>query len=312
MFMKIKDLADGQKVEFDALISNVSKGVSSNAMTYLNITLQDASGTIDAKKWEASEDDIKFYTIGKIIHVNGDVNLYRNSLQFKIASSKLVDESTIDYQDFVISAPIKREILEQQLQEYVDKVQDKDVKSLMVALIEKFYQPLLTHPAATRNHHEYCSGLIHHSISVAKLSEAIAVFYEDVDKDILLAGALLHDLGKIIELSGPIVPTYTTEGKLIGHISIMQAEIREMAHKLNITSEVPMLLEHMVLSHHGKREFGSPVLPMTREALLLSIADDIDAKMNMLDKAYSQVENGEFTQRVYPLDERSFYKPKKR
>lgn len=310
--MKIKDLMDGQKVEFDALISNVTKGVSTNAMTYLNITLQDASGTIEAKKWEANEEDIKFYVVGKIIHVSGDVNLYRNSLQFKIASSQLVDNSTIDYQDFVISAPVKIEVLEQQLHEYMDKVQDEDVKKLMVALIEKFYQPLLTHPAATRNHHEYCSGLLYHSVAVAKLCESLANFYEGIDKDILIAGALLHDLGKIIELSGPIVPTYTTEGRLIGHISLMQAEIREMAHKLNINNEVPMLLEHMVLSHHGKREFGSPVLPMTREALLLSIADDIDAKMNMLDKAYKEVGDGEFTQRIYPLDERNFYKPKKR
>ncbi|MCH5179614.1 MAG: HD domain-containing protein [Erysipelotrichales bacterium] len=310
--MKINELVDGQKVEFDALIANVTKGVSTNAATYLNVTLQDSTGSIEAKKWDASEEDIKFYTIGKIIKVNGDVNLYRNSLQFKIASAQKVDEATIDYQDFVISAPIKKEVLETQLHEYMSMVKDPDTKLLMDALINKFYTPFLTHPAATRNHHEYCSGLLHHSVSVAKLAIAIADFYNDIDKDILIAGALLHDLGKIIELSGPIIPSYTTEGRLIGHISLMQSEIREMAHELNIKSEVPMLLEHMILSHHGKREYGSPVLPMTREALILSIADDIDAKMNILDKAYKDTNEGEFTNRIYPLEERAFYKPKKR
>ena len=311
--MKINELSDGQKVEFEALIANVTKGVSTNGATYLNITLQDATGTIDAKKWDASEDDVKFYTIGKIIKVVGDVNLYRNSLlQLKLSSAQKVDESTIDYQDFVISAPIKKDILEKQLHEYMSEVKDSDVKALMEALINKFYTPFLTHPAATRNHHEYCSGLLHHSISVCKLAITLADSYNDIDKDILIAGALLHDLGKIIELTGPIIPSYTVEGRLIGHISLMQAEIREMAHELNIKSEVPMLLEHMILSHHGKREFGSPVLPMTREALLLSFADDLDAKMNILDKAYNLIEEGEFTNRIYPLEERCFYKPKKR
>ncbi|MCH5171269.1 MAG: HD domain-containing protein [Erysipelotrichales bacterium] len=310
--MKIKELIDGQKVEFDALVANVTKGVSANSATYLNITLQDSTGSIEAKKWDASEDDFKFYTIGKIIRVKGDTNLYRNALQFKIASAEQVDESTIDYQDFVLSAPISREVLEEQLHEYMNIVKDPDVKLLMDALINKFYTPFLTHPAATRNHHEYCSGLLHHSISVCKLACMFADFYSDIDKDILIAGALLHDLGKIIELTGPIIPSYTIEGRLIGHISLMQAEIREMANKLNIKSEVPMLLEHMILSHHGKREFGSPILPMTREALLLSFADDLDAKMNILDKAYSQIQEGEFTNRIYPLEERAFYKPKKR
>ena len=310
--MKINELVDGQKVEFESLIANVTKGVSTNAATYLNITLQDSTGSIEAKKWDASEEDIKFYTVGKIIRVVGDVNLYRNSLQLKISSAKEVDESTIDYQDFVISAPVDKQELINQLNEYMAMVKDTDVKLLMDALINKFYTPFLTHPAATRNHHEYCSGLLYHSVSVCKLANSLASFYNDIDKDILIAGALLHDLGKIIELTGPIIPSYTIEGRLIGHISLMQSEIREMAHKLNIKSEVPMLLEHMILSHHGKREFGSPVLPMTREALLLSFADDLDAKMNILEKAYSQIQEGEFTNRIYPLEERAFYKPKKR
>ena len=310
--MKINELVDGQRIELNALVANVTKGVSANATTYLNITLQDNTGTIEAKKWDANEEDVKFYTIGKIIKVLGDINLYRNSLQLKISSAQQLDEKNIDYQDFVISAPIKKEILETELKEYMNMVKEPDIKILMEALINKFYVPFLTHPAATRNHHEYCSGLLYHSVTVAKLAALLADFYGNVDRDILIAGALLHDLGKIIELTGPIIPSYTIEGRLIGHISLMQAEISEMAHKLHIESEVPMLLEHMILSHHGKKEFGSPILPMTKEALLLSIADDIDAKMNILEKAYSQTSEGEFTNRIFPLEDRAFYKPKKR
>jgi len=131
------------------------------------------------------------------------------------------------------------------------------------------------------------------------------------DHDLMITGCLLHDFGKIIELEGPIVYKYSLEGKLLGHISIMCAEIRKAAEELNITSEVPLLLEHMVLSHHGQQEFGSPVLPLTKEALLLSLIDNLDSKMVVISKAINEIEPGTFTNKIFPLDNRSFYKPKK-
>lgn len=310
--MKIKDILDEVHIDDNFLITNVSKGISSSNATYLNVTLQDCTGTIEAKKWDASAEDIELFTAGKIIHVIGDANKYRNAMQIKIVKAEVMDTKDIDYQDFVISAPVAKEKLEEELKYYISLIHDSELKLLVETLIQKHYQEFLTHPAATRNHHEYCSGLLHHSIGVAKLVCALADNYPTLDKEILIAGALLHDIGKTEELSGPIIPTYTLEGRLIGHISIMQAEIREIADKLNIKSEVPLLLEHMILSHHGKREFGSPVLPMTKEALVLNFADDLDAKMNMLDKAYEVTEEGKFTNRIYALDDRSFYKPKRR
>lgn len=310
--MKIKDILDETHIDDNYLITNVSKGVSSNATTYLNVTLQDCTGTIEAKKWDASIEDIELFTVGKILHIVGEANKYRTVMQIKIMKAVEVDQSTIDFQDFVISSPVPEKELEKQLVEYLEMLKSPDVKSLTEKLINKYYKEYLTHPAATRNHHEYCSGLLHHSISVAHLVSVLADNYPSLDKEILIAGALLHDIGKVIEISGPIIPTYTTQGKLIGHISIMQAEIRETAHELGIKSEVPLLLEHMILSHHGKREFGSPVLPMTKEALVLNFADDLDAKMNMLEKAYENTEEGKFTNRIYALDDRTFYKPFKR
>ena len=135
--------------------------------------------------------------------------------------------------------------------------------------------------------------------------------YEDINRDLLITGALLHDFGKMVELEGPAVYHYSLEGKLIGHISIMCAEVREAANKLNITSEVPVLLEHMILSHHGHLEFGSPVLPLTKEALILSIVDLLDSKIMIVSKALDVTEPGEFTSRIFHLDNCSFYKPKK-
>ena len=316
--MKIKNLVENKEIDGIYLISNVTQGITGTGAAYLNITLQDATGSIEAKKWDATLNDMELYAAGKVMHIYGTIIGHNGKLQIKIKSAEEVDNTNIDYDQFVICAPIPRNELDKEFRMYVNMVKDESVRALLLALVKKFYQPLLTHPAATRNHHEYCSGLLFHSVYCAKLCLAIANNYDNIpggyqiDKDILIAGALMHDFGKIIELSGPIITSYTTEGRLIGHISIMQSEIREMAKSLNITNEVPMLLEHMILSHHGKREFGSPVLPMTKEALILSFADDIDAKLNMLDKALNNINDGEFTNKIYPLDERCFYRPKSR
>ena len=146
---------------------------------------------------------------------------------------------------------------------------------------------------------------------MAELGDFLAKKYAPVNRDLLITGILLHDIGKIVELEGPVVYHYSTEGKLLGHISIMVAEIRMAAQELGITSETPVLLEHMVLSHHDKPEFGSPISPMIKEALLLTYIDNLDSKMAIASKALDAVEPGEFTQKIYPLDGRTLYKPKK-
>ena len=145
---------------------------------------------------------------------------------------------------------------------------------------------------------------------MADLGVYLANYYPNIDKDILLTGILLHDMGKTIEFEGPIVYKYSLTGRLLGHITIMVSEIRRAAEGLKITSEVPLLLEHMVLSHHGSNEFGSPILPMTKEALLLSLIDNLDSKMVIVEKALEGVNPGEFSTKVYPLDNRCIYKPK--
>lgn len=308
----IKDLQEGASIKESFLVNNVTKGVTGNNMPYLTITLQDKTGTIDGKKWDVKSEDADIFTPGNIVQVSADVIYYKNSYQLKVLSGEKVKDEKIDYARYTMSAPVPQDELEAQLKTILASIKDEDISLLVNALIEKYYDKFVTYPAAVRNHHEFTNGLLYHTISMVGLADKIASFYPSIDRDLLVGGVLLHDLGKTIELSGPIIPKYTTEGKLLGHISIMAGEIRKIAEALKIESEVPTLLAHMVLSHHGKMEFGSPVTPLLREALVLSMIDDLDAKMIILDKAYAETAEGEFTSRIYPIDDSYFYKQKTR
>ena len=308
----IKDFLEGDLIRGPLLVVNANKGVTNNGLAYMNVTLQDKTGTIEAKKWDINEVDAALLNIGNVVLIDGDVLNYRDNLQVKIRAISKVNDDEFDATRFTMASPIPLEELEKRLDSYVNSLKDKDIALLTKTLIGKYYKSYITYPAAVRNHHEFASGLLHHTVSMADLGEAIANLYPSVDRDMLIAGILLHDLGKTLELSGPIIPKYTLEGKLIGHISITHAEIQKSIEALKIKSETATLLSHMVLSHHGKYEYGSPVLPLTREAYLLSVIDDLDAKMMILDKAYDQTPEGEFSTRIYAMDDRSFYKPKKR
>ena len=175
---------------------------------------------------------------------------------------------------------------------------------------EENIEKLSYYPAASKNHHEYVSGLAYHTYGMLKVAESFCTLYPSLNKDLLYSGITLHDLGKTVELSGPVVPEYTLEGKLLGHISISNAMIKETANKLHIEGEEVTLLQHMILAHHGKNEYGSPVLPQIKEAEILYLIDNIDARMAMMDKALETVEYGKFTKRVFSLENRALYKPK--
>lgn len=307
----IEEFKEGEKIDVCLLVTNVTKGVSNNGSPYLSITLQDKSGSIDGKKWDCNEHDILVAEQAKVIRVIADVIDYRGVHQLKILSLESIDQSTVDYVRFCIPCPIPQEELLKKFNSFLNSIKNKDCKAILNKIFDKYYDKFIVFPAASKNHHECISGLLYHTVSMAELASLIAMQYEEIDLDMLLTGVILHDVGKVIELSGPIATKYTLEGKLIGHISIMVGEISMAAQELNINSEVPLLLEHMILSHHGSKDFGSPILPLTREALVLHAVDDLDSKMNILNKAYADVEEGEFTQRLIAMEGRAFYKPKK-
>ena len=306
----ISEFTDHDRIEGQFLLGSVSKGVNTNGGSYFSVELRDASGQITAKKWDATLQDEEIFVTGNVISLIGETNRYKDALQLKILSAEVVPLDEIDVDRFVKAPPVSKDELIKKFNNYVNSIKNEDCQKLLKYMINKFDDKLYSYPAAVSIHHEYSSGLLMHSLSMADLASFLCPIY-DCDYDILITGCLLHDMGKIIELEGPIVYKYSLEGKLLGHISIMCAEIRKAADELKITSEVPLLLEHMILSHHGQPEFGSPVMPLTKEALLLSLIDNLDSKMVVVNKAIADIEPGNFSNKVFPLDNRSFYKPKK-
>ena len=307
----ISELVDGDHIYGQFLVGSSTKCLNNASMAYMNLELRDSSGNINAKKWEVTPDEESLLVTGNVVYIEGEVLKYREALQIRISSVKKVENEDIDVAKFMKNQPVPKEELINRFNKHLESIQNEDCRKILDYLIKRLSPKLFDYPAAVSVHHDYASGLLMHTVSMADLGSYLANYYEDVDKDILLSGILLHDMGKTIEFEGPVVYKYSIEGKLLGHISIMVSEIRRAAEGLKITSEVPMLLEHMVLSHHGYPDFGSPVLPMTKEALLLSLIDNLDSKMVIVSKALENVNPGEFSQKVFPLDNRMIYKPKK-
>lgn len=306
----VSDFNDGDHIYGQFLISNAAKCVNNTGAAYLNLEIRDSSGSINAKKWEANADDEALYVAGSVVYIEGEVLKYKESLQVKILVGKPVDINEVDVTKFVKAPPVPKEELIKRFNTHLESIKNEDCRKILDYLIKRLSPKLFDYPAAVSVHHDYASGLLMHTVSMADLGVFLSNYYPDVDKDILLTGILLHDMGKTIEFEGPVIYKYSLEGKLLGHISLMVSEIRRAAEGLKITSEVPLLLEHMVLSHHGYPEFGSPILPMTKEALLLSLIDNLDSKMVIVQKALENVNPGEFSQKVFPLDNRMIYKPK--
>lgn len=306
----IKDFKDGDRVFQPFLVTNLTKGMTASNVAYLNVTIQDKTGSLEGKKWDMSPEDEKIFEVGAFVLIEGDILSYRSNLQIKIVDGKRLNEKEIDLSQFTMSAPVPLSTLEAQLKKVLASIQDTDYAAITRKLIDQYYDRFLVYPAATRNHHEYTHGLLYHTLSMITHAESLIAYYQPMNRDLVVAGILLHDLGKTIEFSSPIIAKYTVEGRLLGHISIMVSEIRETGKALNINDEKSLLLQHVVLAHHGKPEFGSPIMPLTKEALLVSLVDDLDAKMTMVSKALDQTNPGEFTARVFTLDDRSFYKPK--
>ena len=307
----IKELNDGDRLILQALVGSVSQGTNKSGSPYLNVELRDSSGSLNSKKWEVDGSDKDIFVAGNIVEVAIEVIKYNDSLQGKILNGKSLKVEEVDVSRFIKAPPIPKEELIARFNKLVASIKDKDCKAILDYFIKKFGEAIYVSPAASSVHHEFSSGLLMHSVSLAEHADYFASYYKDINRDLIVTGALIHDFGKMIELVGPAVFHYSVEGKLLGHISIMCGELRIAAKELGITSEIPLLLEHIVLSHHGQLEFGSPVLPLTREALLISMIDNLDSKMLVLDKAYEEVKPGEFTQKIFSLDNRSFYKPLK-
>lgn len=308
--MSIKDFKDGQHIHQAFLVSQVNKGVTASGQPYLTIILQDKTGQIEAKFWDVKPEIETLIDVGAFVQVDGDVAAYRQLLQVRINQIQRLNPDTVNLEELTMTAPVPLKTLESDLKKTIEKITDKDYSFITQTLIQASYDAFITYPAAVRNHHEYTSGLLFHTLSMIKVAEALMPLYPKLNSDLIYAGILLHDLGKTTEFTGAVIPKYSTEGKLIGHLNSMAAKIQSLGEKHNIDKEKVMLLQHIILAHHGKPEFGSSVPPLTKEALFVHMVDDFDAKMTIINKALDQTEPGQFTNRIFALDDRSFFKAK--
>ncbi|MFC4559144.1 3'-5' exoribonuclease YhaM [Virgibacillus kekensis] len=306
----IKHYSIGEAFDDFILIKEANRGVASNGKPFLTLILRDTTGEIEAKLWDITKEDEDVFTPEQIVRLSGEVNQFRGKPQLKIMSIRPAQTTDgVQVDDFVEKAPVAKEMLMEKLTESIFEMKNPKLQRITRAFIKKYQEALLTYPAAAKNHHEYVSGLAHHIVSMLALAKELHRLYPEVNKDLLYAGIILHDLGKLKELSGVVTTSYTLEGKLLGHIPMMVGEIGKMADELQIEGEEVMILQHLVLSHHGKAEWGSPKPPLVREAELLHLIDLIDAKMNMLNRSLENVKPGEFTERLFAMDNRAFYKP---
>ena len=306
---KIREFREKERHTMNLLVKNVLKGVTQKGAPYLSLVLQDDTGTIDGKLWDASPQDIASAVPGHVEQLVFEVLDYNNALQLRINSIRDLDQNEVDLSEFVMASPVEIGELKQRIAGYIRSLQNETLKKLVTRMYEKAGKTFFDYPAASRIHHNYLGGLAEHTLGMADLAEHIASQYPILDRDLLIAGVLVHDMGKIAELGGLVTNEYTLEGKLTGHISIGHGWLVETADELGLSGEPEtLLLRHMILSHHGKHEFGSPVLPAIPEAEALFLIDNMDARMNSLKQAFSQVKPGNWTPKMFAFENRQFYK----
>lgn len=304
-------ITNGGRFVGNLLIKTSTRGVTNNGLPYYTVVFQDISGVLEAKKWDATAEDDIILTPGKVVYVEGEVINYKGKPQMKILNLLSIPQNTIDMREYIVSCPMSDDQLKKEVYGYIDQIANESMRELVKTMIKDNEEKYFTYPAAMTFHHSYRGGIAYHSLSVMKLSLAIQQRYPYLLKDYLIAGSLLHDIGKIVELSGNIGTQYTPEGKMLGHISIGASMVASYADKLKTDLEVRNILIHMVLSHHEKPEYGSPVYPQTAEAVVLHFADDIDSKMDILETALKDIKEGEYTVKLTPFDSRMFYKTHK-
>lgn len=310
MLAGITTLQPGEAVDHTLFIKQSIKGVTTVGKPFMTLILQDKSGDIEAKLWDTNEEHERMYPAETIVHVGGEIHEYRGKNQLRIKSIRVVGpEEGVSISELVPSSTIPKEDLYDELTQFFFEIRNANIARITRYIMKEFKEDILVYPAATKNHHDYVSGLLDHMVSMLRLGKAICDLYPTLNRDLVYAGIMLHDIGKVRELSGPIATSYTVEGNLLGHISIMVTEVAKAAVALSIEGEEVMLLQHLVLSHHGQEEWGSPKRPMIQEAEILHYIDNIDAKMNMLTRVLNKTQPGQFSERVFALDNRAFYKP---
>jgi len=314
MAKRLFDYQNEEDVNLPVLIKSAEVRIAKNGKKFIAFNFQDQSGHISAKYWNASEADIAQFKPGEVVLLGGKRELYQGNPQIKINSLRLAtQEEGNNPADFMEKAPEATDEMSEALNEFIFEITNANWNRIVRKVLADHQQAFLTYPAAKSNHHAFAGGLAFHTLSILRLARSVAEQYPAVNKSLLYAGAILHDLGKTIELSGPMSTEYTVAGNLIGHIVLVDELVVEAAQTLKIdeNAEDMLLLRHVILAHHGLLEYGSPVRPQLLEAQILHDLDELDASINMLTTAYQHAEPGTFTERLFGMDNRRFYRPSK-
>lgn len=310
---KINELisSNNEEIEMILRLSNVVIKKTSSGDDYASMIGYDGNDKIEAKIWSFTEEFKNLLVSGEVYKVTARTKQYQNRTQLNILSlEKVIDDGTIDLSSFYEKAKISGDELAMIINQYFMKIDNKVLKSIVSVLLKKHFDDFFNFPAAVTMHHNYFSGLAYHTYSMLKLSDAYLELYPFLNKDLVYSGIILHDLGKIIELSGPKGTEYTKKGNLLGHISLGANEIHNVSVELKVDdSEEVINLLHIVLSHHGQLEYGSPKEPMTPEAALIHFLDYNDSRLATLEMEFNKVQKGEYTQPISAFDRRCFYIP---
>lgn len=309
----VNQIGERDPVDSVFLVRDRTQAMARNGKPYMTLKLIDCTGEIEARVWDRVDELAALFDKNDFIQVNGRGNLYMGKMQLIVQQLERVAEDDIDLADFLPVSQRPLAEMRAELDRLLASMSDGPMRELLCSFFddEAFFRNYSRAPAAKGMHHVYIGGLLEHSLAVAALACDIAVRYPQVDRDLLIAGALLHDVGKTAELSYERSFDYTDEGKLIGHLVMGVEMIEERSRTLDdFPREQVMLLKHLLLSHHGQYEYGSPKRPKFLEAVILSFIDDLDSKINGIQTHIDKEphRSGDWTS-YHRLYDRYFYAP---
>lgn len=290
------------------LVRAADQRSASNGSKYLDMTLGDKSGEINAKLWDGTVEPPK---VGSVLRLRGTIHEYNGRLQIRVERMRgLAPSDNVPMETLVACAPQPGEEMLDEVNAAVENIRSYDLRRLVRRLLDDAGETLVNFPAASKLHHAERSGLLHHMTGMLRMANHYADEYPTLDRDLLVAGVIVHDLAKIGEINAApetgIVSGYSADGMLIGHLVRGIARMDEAGRALGCDEEILMMLEHMVLSHHGVPEYGSPKPPMFPEAEVLHHLDLLDARIFEMNAALSRVTPGGFSEKLWSLDRKLY------
>ena len=311
----IVDLREGDNITDFYMVKSIALKIGANKKQYLDLTLGDMTGEISSKKWDVSDQEAPVFMEikeGEIVKVKANVTEWNGIKQFRVTRiRKTTPEDNIEIAEYVKAAPEPAEEMYDFIHDVAENLKDEDLRKLCVKLLDREKGRLLYYPAATKNHHAQMAGLLWHVKRMLMNGQRICQVYTFLNESFVLAGVILHDMQKLNEIDSNelgIASEYTFEGNMLGHLVLGVRELEKEMIELDFSREKAIMVEHMILAHHYEPEFGSPKKPLFPEAEILHYLDIIDARMFDMEDALSKTTPGEFSDRVWTLDNRRLYK----